>query len=87
LGLKSLDAKDLSDRFEKLYKMLRKGNLKDESYELLEIEYNFIKSEIFKLINGREKSEIITTPEIVNPEELIQKQQLEFLQQLKNSFK
>lgn len=87
LGLKSLDAKGLSDRFEKLYKMLRKGNLKDESYELLEIEYNFIKSEMFKLINGREKSEITTTLEAINPEELIQKQQLEFLQQLKNSFK
>jgi hypothetical protein len=42
---------------------------------------------MFKLIDSREKSEIITTLEDVNPEELIQKQQLEFLQQLKNSFK
>jgi hypothetical protein len=87
MGLKNLDSNGLRERFDKLYKMLRKGNLKDETYELLEIEYNFIKSEMFKLIDSREKSEIITTLEDVNPEELIQKQQLEFLQQLKNSFK
>lgn len=87
LGMKSLDANDLEDRFHKLYKQLKSGNLTDETYELLEIEYNFIKSEMFKLIKKSEKSEIVTTPEIVNPEELIQKQQLEFLQQLKNSFK
>lgn len=88
LGLKNLDSKGLETRMEKLYKMLRKGNLKDETYELLEIEYNFIKSEIFKLINDKEKSDrIISTPEIVNPEEIARKQQLEFLEQLKNSFK
>lgn len=87
LGLKSLDSKGLEDRMEKLYKMLRKGNLKDETYELLEIEYNFIKSEIFKLISNREKSEIVTTPEIINPEEIARKQQLEFLEQLKKSLK
>jgi HK97 family phage prohead protease len=87
MGLKNLDSNGLRERFDKLYKMLRKGNLKDETYELLEIEYNFIKSEMFKLIDSREKSEIITTLEDVNPEELIQKQPIEFLQQLKNSFK
>lgn len=87
LGLKSLDSKGLTERMDKLYKMLRKGNLRDESYELLEIEYNFIKSEMFKLIDSLEKSDDKSTPEIINPEELIQKQQLEFLQQLKNSFK
>lgn len=87
LGLKSLDSKGLEDRMEKLYKMLRKGNLKDETYELLEIEYNFIKSEIFKLISNKEKSEIVTTPEIINPEEIARKQQLEFLEQLKKSLK
>lgn len=87
LGLKDLDSNGLKERFDKLYKMLRKGNLKDETYELLEIEYNFIKSEMFKLIDNRQKSDIVTTPDVINPEELIQKQQLEFLQQLKNSFK
>jgi uncharacterized protein len=85
LGLKSLDAKGLQDRFDKLYKQLRSGNLKDETYELIEIEYNFIKSELFKLIN--EKESAIVTPEEVNPEELQRKMQIEFLKQLKNSFK
>lgn len=86
LGLKGLDSNGLEDRFHKLYKSLKSGNLKDETYELLEIEYNFIKSEMFTLINEVKKSEK-STLDIINPEELIQKQQLEFLQQLKNSFK
>jgi len=87
LGLKSLDAKGLEDRFSKLYKMLRKGNLTDETYELLEIEYNFIKSEMFKLIGSERKSDIVTTPEIINPVDEVQKQQIEFLEQLKKSLK
>lgn len=85
IGLKSMDAKGLQDRFDKLYKQLRSGNLKDETYELIEIEYNFIKSELFKLINERESVE--STLEEVNPEELQRKMQIEFLKQLKNSFK
>lgn len=85
IGLKSMDAKGLQDRFDKLYKQLRGGNLKDETYELIEIEYNFIKSELFKLINVKESA--IVTPEEVNPEELQRKVQIEFLKQLKNSFK
>lgn len=86
LGMKSLDAKSLEDRFNLLYKQLKSGNLSDETFELLEIEFNFIKSEIFKLIN-KEKSEE-TTPEVVNPtvEDSLQNQ-VEFLKQLKNSFK
>ena len=87
MGLKSLDAKGLEDRFSKLYKMLRKGSLTDETYELLEIEYNFIKSEMFKLIGSERKSDIETTPEIINPADLVQKQQIEFLEQLKKSLK
>lgn len=85
VGLKSMDAKGLQDRFDKLYKQLRSGNLKDETYELIEIEYNFIKSELFKLINERES--VKSTLEEVNPEELQRKMQIEFLKQLKNSFK
>lgn len=85
IGLKSMDAKGLQDRFDKLYKQLRSGNLKDETYELIEIEYNFIKSELFKLINERES--VKSTLEEVNPEELQRKVQIEFLKQLKNSFK
>lgn len=85
LGLKSMDAKGLQDRFDKLYKQLRSGNLKDETYELIEIEYNFIKSELFKLIN--EKESVKSTLEEVNPEELQRKMQIEFLKQLQNSFK
>lgn len=87
MGLKSLDAKGLEDRFSKLYKMLRKGNLTDDIYELLEIEYNFIKSEMFKLIGGERKSDIETTPKIINPADIVQKQQIEFLEQLKKSLK
>lgn len=87
LGLKSLDdVSEFQKRFDKLYKQLKSGNLKDETYELLEIEYNFIKSEMSKLINEKIKS-VETTSEIVNPMEMNQKQQLEFLQQLKNSFR
>lgn len=87
LGLKSLDdVSEFQKRFDKLYKQLKSGNLKDETYELLEIEYNFIKSEMLKLINDKIKSDK-TTSEIVNPMEQSQKQQLEFLEQLKNSFK
>ena len=85
LGLKSMDAKGLQDRFDKLYKQLRSGNLKDETYELIEIEYNFIKSELFKLINDKES--VKSTLEEVNPEELQRKMQIKFLKQLKNSFK
>jgi HK97 family phage prohead protease len=85
LGLKSMDAKGLQDRFDKLYKQLRGGNLKNETYELIEIEYNFIKSELFKLINDKES--VKSTPEIINPEELQRQVQIEFLKQLKNSFK
>jgi uncharacterized protein len=85
LGLKSMDAKGLQDRFDKLYKQLRSGTLKDETYELIEIEYNFIKSELFKLINDKES--VKSTLEEVNPEELQRKMQIEFLKQLKNSFK
>lgn len=85
LGLKSMDAKGLQDRFDKLYKQLRSGNLKDETYELIEIEYNFIKSELFKLINDKES--VKSTLEEVNPEELQRKMQIEFLKQLQNSFK
>ena len=85
LGLKSMDAVGLQDRFDKLYKQLRSGNLKNETYELLEIEYNFIKSELFNLINDKKSIEV--TPEVVNPEELQRKMQLEFLQQLKKSLK
>lgn len=85
LGLKSMDAKGLQDRFDKIYKQLRSGNLKDETYELIEIEYNFIKSELFKLIN--EKESVKSTLEEVNPEELQRKMQIEFLKQLQNSFK
>ena len=80
-----MDAKGLQDRFDKLYKQLRSGNLKDETYELIEIEYNFIKSELFKLIN--EKESVKSTLEEVNPEELQRKMQIEFLKQLQNSFK
>lgn len=86
MGMKSLDAKGLNDRFDKLYKQLKSGNLKDETYELLEIEYNFIKSEIFKLIDTEQKSEE-TTPVEVDPVEMERKRQEEFLLQLKNSFK
>jgi HK97 family phage prohead protease len=86
MGVKSLDAQGLQDRFDKLYKQLKSGNLKDETYELLEIEYNFIKSEIFKLIDQEQKSED-TTPVEVNPVEIERKRQEEFLLQLKNSFK
>lgn len=86
MGMKSLDAKGLQDRFDKLYKQLKSGNLKDETYELLEIEYNFIKSEIFKLIDTEQKSED-TTPVEVDPVEIERKRQEEFLLQLKNSFK
>lgn len=85
VGLKSMDAKGLQDRFDKLYKQLRSGNLKDETYELIEIEYNFIKSELFKLINDKES--VKSTPEMINPEELQRQVQIEFLKQLKNSFK
>lgn len=53
LGMKSLDAKALEDRFNLLYKQLKSGSLSDETYELLEIEFNFIKSEMFKLINDK----------------------------------
>lgn len=80
-----MDAKGLQDRFDKLYKQLRSGNLKDETYELIEIEYNFIKSELFKLINDKES--VKSTPDIINPEELQRQVQIEFLKQLKNSFK
>lgn len=86
MGMKSLDAQGLQDRFDKLYKQLKSGNLKDETYELLEIEYNFIKSEIFKLIDTEQKSED-TTPVEVDPVEIERKRQEEFLLQLKNSFK
>jgi HK97 family phage prohead protease len=86
MGVKSLDAQGLQDRFDKLYKQLKSGNLKDETYELLEIEYNFIKSEIFKLIDQEQKSEA-TTPVEVDPVEIERKRQEEFLLQLKNSFK
>jgi HK97 family phage prohead protease len=86
MGVKSLDAQGLQDRFDKLYKQLKSGNLKDETYELLEIEYNFIKSEIFKLIEQEQKSEA-TTPVEVDPVEIERKRQEEFLLQLKNSFK
>lgn len=86
MGMKSLDAQGLQDRFDKLYKQLKSGNLKDETYELLEIEYNFIKSEIFKLIDQEQKSEA-TTPVEVDPVEIERKRQEEFLLQLKNSFK
>ena len=86
MGVKSLDAQGLQDRFDKLYKQLKSGNLKDETYELLEIEYNFIKSEIFKLIDQEQKSED-TTPVEVDPVEIERKRQEEFLLQLKNSFK
>lgn len=85
LGLKSMDAKGLQDRFDKLYKQLRSGNLKNETYELIEIEYNFIKSELFKLINDKES--VKSTPVEVNPEELQRAVQVEFLKQLQNSFK
>lgn len=86
MGMKSLDAQGLQDRFDKLYKQLKSGNLKDETYELLEIEYNFIKSEIFKLIDTEQKSDA-TTPVEVDPVEIERKRQEEFLLQLKNSFK
>ena len=86
LGLKSLDKNLLLDRYDKLYKNLRKGNLKDETYELLEIEYNFIKSEMLKLVDEKRESNE-PTPEIIDPAEIERKNQLEFLLQLKNSFK
>lgn len=86
LGMKSMDAQSLEDRFNLLYKQLKSGNLSDETYELLEIEFNFIKSEMFKLIN-KEKS-VEPTPEIINPTEDVSiNNQVEFLKQLKNSFK
>ena len=86
IGLKTLDKNLLLDRYDKLYKNLRKGNLKDETYELLEIEYNFIKSEILKLVDEKRESNE-TTPEIIDPAEIERKNQLEFLLQLKNSLK
>ena len=86
LGLKSLDKNLLLDRYDKLYKNLRKGNLKDETYELLEIEYNFIKSEMLKLVDEKRESNE-PTPEIIDPAEIERKNQIEFLLQLKNSFK
>jgi hypothetical protein len=76
----------LLDRYDKLYKNLRKGNLKDETYELLEIEYNFIKSEMLKLVDEKRESNE-PTPEIIDPAEIERKNQIEFLLQLKNSFK
>lgn len=86
LGMKSLDAKSLEDRFNLLYKQLRTGSLSDETYELLEIEFNFIKSEMFKLINDKKSED--STPEQVNPtEDVSLNNQVEFLKQLKNSFK
>jgi HK97 family phage prohead protease len=84
MGMKSLDAKGLQERFDKLYKQLKSGNLMDETYELLEIEYNFIKSELFKLINDREKSDE-PTPIIIDPVEEERKKQIEFLLILKEN--
>jgi energy-coupling factor transporter transmembrane protein EcfT len=84
MGMKALDAKGLQERFDKLYKQLKSGNLMDETYELLEIEYNFIKSELFKLINEREKSEE-PTPIIIDPVEEERKKSVEFLLILKEN--
>jgi hypothetical protein len=84
MGMKALDAKGLQERFDKLYKQLKSGNLMDETYELLEIEYNFIKSELFKLINDREKSEE-PTPIIIDPVEEERKKSVEFLLILKEN--
>jgi len=84
MGLKSLNAKGLQERFDKLYKQLKSGNLKDETYELLEIEYNFIKSELFTLINEKEKSEN-PTPPIIDPVEEERKKSVEFLLILKEN--
>lgn len=86
MGLKGLDKNALLDRYDKLYKNLRSGNLKDETYELLEIEYNFIKSEMLMLVNEKRESVEPTLVE-VDPAEIERKNQIEFLLQLKNSFK
>lgn len=90
LGLKSLDNSQLVDRFDKLYKQLKGGTVSDETMQLLEIEYNFIKTQIAQLINedeevvGDDTSEVI---DAIDEQLFIEEQKKYFINQLKNSFK
>lgn len=90
LGLKSLDNSQLVDRFDKLYKQLKSGTVSDETMQLLEIEYNFIKTQISSLIKEDEvvaEDSTIEEFDAIDEEMLINEQKKYFIQQLKNSFK
>lgn len=90
LGLKNLDNSQLVDRFDKLYKQLKSGTVSDETMQLIEIEYNFIKTQIAQLINKDELVAEEGTDEVIDAIDeqfLIEEQKQYFIKQLKNSFK
>lgn len=90
LGLKGLDNSQLVDRFDKLYKQLKSGTVSDETMQLLEIEYNFIKTQISQLINEEEEvveDNTLEPVDAIDEELFISEQKMYFLKQLKNSFK
>lgn len=89
LGLKSLDNSQLVDRFDKLYKQLKNGTVSDETMQLLEIEYNFIKTQIAQLIKEEEEvvEDTLETEDAIDEQLFIEEQKMYFLNQLKNSFK
>lgn len=90
LGLKSLDNSQLVDRFDKLYKQLKSGTVSDETMQLLEIEYNCIKTQIGQLIKEEEEvvvEDTLETEDSIDEQMLIDEQKMYFLKQLKHSFK
>ena len=85
-----MDNSQLVDRFDKLYKQLKSGTVSDETMQLLEIEYNFIKTQISSLIKEDEvvaEDSTIEEFDAIDEEMLINEQKKYFIQQLKNSFK
>lgn len=90
LGMKSLDNTQLVDRFDKLYKQLKGGTVSDETMQLIEIEYNFIKTQIAQLINEDEEvvgDDTLEVVDAIDEQLFIEEQKKYFIKQLKNSFK
>ena len=85
-----MDNSQLVDRFDKLYKQLKSGTVSDETMQLLEIEYNCIKTQIGQLIKEEEEvvvEDTLETEDSIDEQMLIDEQKMYFLKQLKHSFK